>query len=117
METKIRLNKMHFYAFHGVMQQEKVIGNEFEVNITLKADLEAASMSDDVSDTVNYSDVYDLVNKEMKIPSNLIEHVACRICRKIREYYPVLSAVEVSVKKMHPPVNGEMESAEVIITC
>jgi|AGTN01.2.fsa_nt_gi dihydroneopterin aldolase len=115
MRTKINLDKMHFYANHGVLPQETVIGNEFEVSLTLEVDVFAACASDDVRDTINYADVFDLVKAEMQIPSKLLEHVAGRILEKLKEHYPQIAAIEVRVAKMHPPVNGEMEKAEISI--
>lgn len=116
MHTEIRLNKMRFYAFHGVMPQENSTGHEFEVNLSLEADVTSALESDEVEDTINYAEVFDLVKTEMKEPSKLIEHVAGRIFRKVKEQYPQLTAIEVRVAKLHPPVKGEMESAEIIVS-
>lgn len=115
MKTKIELSKMYFYAYHGVMPHEKVVGNEFEVSIVLEADLTAACASDDVKDTINYAELFDWVKTEMQIPSGLLEHVAGRIYERLTEQYPLISTLEVRVAKMHPPVNGEMEKAEIII--
>jgi len=115
MKTKIELHNMHFYAYHGVMAHEKVVGNEFEVSIALEADISAACASDDVNDTINYAGLFDLVKAEMYTPSLLLEHLAGRIFRRLSEEYPQISSLEVRVSKMHPPVKGEMEKAEIII--
>jgi dihydroneopterin aldolase len=115
MKTKIELHHMHFYAYHGVMPHEKLVGNEFEVSISLEADLLAACVSDDVNDTINYAALFDLVRREMQTPSRLLEHVAGRIFRRMRAEYPQISFLEVRVSKKHPPVKGEMEKAEIII--
>lgn len=115
MKTKIELSNMHFYGYHGVMPHEKVGGNAFEVSIVLEADITAACASDDVNDTINYADLFDWVKMEMQIPSGLLEHVAGRIYKRLTEQYPLISSLEVRVAKMHPPVNGDMEKAEIII--
>src|SRR5690554_1762396 len=108
MKTKIELHNMHFYAYHGVMPHEKLIGNEFEVSIALEADITAACASDDVNDTINYAALFDLVEREMQIPSHLLEHVAGRIFRRMRAEYPQISFLEVRLSKKHPPVKGKM---------
>lgn len=115
MKTSIELKNMRFFAHHGVLPQERVIGNEFVVNLKLETDFSAACKTDEVEDTLNYAHVFDLVKAEMQTPSNLLEHVAGRILRKIRETYPNLGAIEIRVAKMHPPVSGEAEMAEVVI--
>ena len=116
MKTKIELSNMRFYAHHGVLPQEKIIGNEFIVNLTLEADISSACVSDDVRDTINYADVFDLVKREMKQPSKILEHVAGRIMERLKEDYPAITTARVSVEKMHPPVNGEMEKAAIVLT-
>jgi len=109
MKTKMELSNLRFYAYHGLLPQETTIGNEFIVNLVLEADLSAACVTDNVADTINYAEVFNLVKTEMQIPSKLLEHVAGRIFRKLETNYPQLSAITVSVAKMHPPVEGEME--------
>jgi len=115
LKTKIELSNMRFYAYHGVLPQETLIGNEFEVTVILEADISAACRSDDVKDTLNYADLFDLVKKEMQTPSRLLEHVAGRIYSRLTGDYPHITSLEVRVAKMHPPVNGEMEKAVIIV--
>ena len=116
MKTRIELSNLRFYAHHGMLPHETAVGNEFIVNLMLEADLSAACVTDNVDDTINYADVFDLVKTEMQISSKLLEHVAGRIFRKLKEMYPQLSAITVSVAKMHPPVDGEMEKAVIVLT-
>ncbi len=116
MKTRIELSNLRFYAHHGVLPQETAVGNEFIVNLMLEADLSVACVTDNVDDTINYADVFDLVKTEMQIPSKLLEHVAGRIFRKLKETYPQLSAITVSVTKMHPPLCDEMEEASIVLT-
>lgn len=115
MKTVLKLSNMKFYAYHGVLPYERVAGGYFEVNLTIEADLSKATESDDLSDTLNYSDIYDLVKMEMQQPSQLIERVAGRIFNAIKDKYRVIDALEVRVAKLNPPVEGEAEKAEIII--
>ncbi len=107
---------MRFYAYHGVLPQEREIGNVFVVNMTLDADITAACRSDEVGDTINYAEVFELVKAEMQQPSKLLEHLAGRIMERVITVFPQISTVSVSVAKMHPPVNGEMEKAAIVLT-
>ncbi len=106
---------MRFHAYHGVLPQEKIIGGDFAVNLLIEVDLTDACNSDDVDDTINYADVYDLVKEEMNIASQLLEHIAGRIYRRIIVEYPKVLSLEVAVAKLNPPINGEMEKAEIVI--
>jgi dihydroneopterin aldolase len=115
MKTYIELKNMRFHAYHGVYAQEKKTGNEFRVDLKLEVDVSKACLSDSLEDTVNYSAVYDIVKHEIEIPSKLIEHVAYQIVAQIKNHFPEIETVEICLAKMAPPVNGEMEAAEIRI--
>ncbi len=116
METSIKLNDMQFYAYHGVLAQELIVGNHFVVNVHINADLSLACESDNVDDTINYAVIYDLVKAEMEHPSKLIEHVAMRIYKSIKTTFPEIINMEVRLTKNNPPIRGDVKSAEVIIS-
>lgn len=116
MKTSIRLNDMQFYAFHGVMEQETKVGNNYVVNICIEADLSKACETDNVDDTISYALVYDLVKWEMEQPSKLLEHVAMRMYKTIKNNFPQISSLEVCLAKNNPPICGEVKSAEIIIS-
>ena len=75
MNSYIFLDNVRFFAYHGVGQQEREVGNEFVINLKLKVDIARAAETDDVTHTVSYADVYENVKAEMEIPSKLLEHV------------------------------------------
>ena len=79
MKVQIELDSMNFYAFHGVAPQERTVGNTFIVDLLLTADVEAATVSDNLDDTINYAEVYAVVKQEMDRPSLLLEAVSGRI--------------------------------------
>jgi dihydroneopterin aldolase len=111
----IELKKMIFHAYHGVMEQERKVGNTFVVDLKLQLDLSEAIQSDNLEDTVNYAAIFELVKKEMAIPSNLLEHIAGRIIKKIKQNFPQITAIEIRLAKINPPVGGEIEAAAVIL--
>lgn len=116
MKTSIELKNMRFFAYHGVLAQERVIGNEFVVNVKIETDFLKAMDSDDVNDTLNYAEVYALVKVEMQQPSDLLEHVAGRIFNKLKQTFPQIKMLEVRLAKLNPPIVGEVEMAEIVIT-
>ena len=115
MTTKITLQAMKFYAYHGVLEQERRVGNTFVVDLTLTAPLEKAVQSDQLEDTINYAEVYELTKQEMNIPSQLLEHVAGRICRALRHHFPQIEQIEIRVRKLNPPFGGDVHSASVLL--
>ena len=114
MTVTITLETMKFHAFHGVTQEERTIGGLYFADISYSIDTKAVD-TDRIEDTVNYSELFDLVQEEMKKPSSLIEHVAGRISKAIRDRFPQIQALAVKISKRHPPVNGEMACASVTI--
>lgn len=102
----IELEGMEFKAYHGCLEQEKVRGNVFTVDFRGELDLSAAAESDNLADTLNYGEIYDIVADEMSIPSELLENVAGRIMKAIEAKFPELISFSVRVSKKRPPVEG-----------
>jgi len=115
MINRIELKDMKFYSYHGVMPQERCVGNTYIVNLLLTASLDKAMDSDDIKDTINYAEVYDVVKAEMEIPSNLLEHVAGRILKSLKRKFPALKEIKLKLEKCNPPFGGDVCSAAVII--
>jgi 7,8-dihydroneopterin aldolase/epimerase/oxygenase len=110
---KIILEQMEFYAYHGCFQEEQIIGNRFIVNLELETNTAAAEISDKLSDTVNYQQVYNLVKAEMETKSHLLENIARRIVDKVMSAFPVISGIKLRISKMNPPLGGKMNAVSV----
>ena len=111
----IELEGMEFKAYHGCLEQEKVRGNEFVVDFRGELDLSAAAESDNLNDTLNYAEIYDIVAYEMSIPSELLENVAGRIMKEIEKKFPQLVSFSVRVSKKRPPVDGVAQWSRVTL--
>ena len=105
----IELEGMEFKAYHGCLEQEKVRGNSFTVDFKGELDLSAAAESDNLNDTLNYGEIYEIVADEMSVPSELLENVAGRIMKVIESRYPELVSFSVRVSKKRPPVDGKVD--------
>lgn len=112
---QIILENIHFHAFHGVFPEENLVGNSFVISLTLDLDLQQASRTDELDDTINYQLIYDVVKAEMDIQSKLIEHVAGRILRSVMKTFPQVNKAEVRLKKINPPLGGQVESAVIVL--
>ncbi len=111
----IELENVRFHARHGVMKQERITGNEFEVNLKVKTDFASALESDNLDNTISYADIYDVIKTEMMKPSDLIEHVAGRILKRLIENWPQLDSIYLKVSKLNPPIPGEVAKASVVL--
>lgn len=105
--TEILLRDLRFYARHGVLEQERTVGNAYTVNLTLRlSDAGAAVFDDRLDGTISYAEVYALVREEMHTPSSLLEHVAGRILRRLFETFDLLEYAVVEVCKDNPPMSA-----------
>ena len=101
------------YAYHGCLSEETKIGSDYEVNVVVECDITPSSLSDELSQTVDYVSINAIVNQEMAIASKLLENVVARILENIIEDHSIISSVEVSVAKKNPPINGDVR--EVVV--
>ncbi len=116
MKGYITLERMKFHAHHGVMPQERRVGNDFEVTVCLQYPLDKAAISDDLADTLNYAEVYETVAAEMATPSQLLEHVAGRIIRALSTRFPQIEGGTVTVAKLTPPFKCQMSAVSVSLS-
>ena len=115
MKVTITIEAMKFHAYHGVMDVERVIGGTFLADISYVIETNAVE-SDNIKDTISYAEIFNLVKEEMEKPSMLIEHVAGRIMKALKNKFPQILEITVKISKLNPPVNGEAKKATVTIT-
>ena len=113
MTSKIIFENLKIYAYHGVLPEEKILGTYYILNVEIHADLSKAAESDDLSDTINYAEINDILHSEMAIPSQLLEHVIGRVIKKLKNTFPEISFVKVKLTKTNPPMKGEMDGVSV----
>lgn len=111
----IHLRGLRFYAYHGVMNEENVLGQQFIVDVDLYKNLEKAGSSDQVGDTINYAEVYQLI-KRIVIGERfqLLERLAEEIASQILQSFSC-EAIRVEVHKPQAPIPGIFEDASVEI--
>ena len=105
---KVILSDIRIYAFHGCMEEEERIGSDYIVNLEVETDMIKASASDDLYDAVDYVSLNAIVKEEMSVRSKLLEHVGQRIIGRVLKQFPKVEAIEVSVAKQNPPIEGDV---------
>ena len=113
---RIVLEGMRFYGFHGVNPEERVLGQEYLVDLAVEMDLTQAGASDRLEDTISYAHIYRAVRDVMEgEPRNLLEAAAQSVADRILSDFPV-DSVSIRVNKPHPPIRGSViENATVEI--
>ena len=110
---KIYLKNIRLYAYHGCMDEERKIGSDYLVNVKVGADLKTSTKTDNLKDTVDYVNLYNIVKEEMGRRARLLEHVAERIVNRVLEDHPSVINVSVKVAKCNPPIGGNVEEVAV----
>lgn len=114
MDT-ITLQGMHFYGYHGCLPKEQKTGQPFHVDAVLYADLAEAGASDDLADTIDYSQVYQIVQEIVERRKyRLIERLAAVIADEIMARFPV-EGVGITVHKPQAPIGGPFDDVAVTV--
>lgn len=99
----IHLHNLRFHAHHGLYEQEKIIGNEFEVSINIKH-YPVTEKITSLAQTINYAAVYQVVKQRMKQPTELLETLAQEIGELILDQFEQAEEVSFFIKKLYPPI-------------
>lgn len=111
----IYIDNIQLHAQHGVLPQEQLTGNDYSVSIRIEYDITKAMKTDNVDDTISYADVFDIIKKEMSIPSKLLEHVAGRIADRLTSQFSEISTIVLRITKLNPPMGADCSGAGVEI--
>jgi dihydroneopterin aldolase len=115
MPDKIILRGAQFHGKHGVSPEERIVGGRIIADVEIEYDLTRAGESDQIQDTISYSDVFKTVRHLVEdTESLLLEALARKIADALLEKFP-MTAVIVYVRKQPPPIRGVVESAGVEI--
>ncbi len=111
----IKLQQMEFRAYHGCYEMEQRVGNRFAVDLEICTELGGLAESDDVTQSVNYLTVYEIVREQMTVTRHTIEAVASQIIEAIRERFPQIIGIKCTVAKIAPPLGGKVERVSVTL--
>ncbi len=100
------ISEARFHAFHGVLEQERKVGNEFSVSLSVEVPDTVGMKEDCLEGTVSYADLYEIIADEMKKPRKLLEAVAVAIVNRIISEFKTVSSGSVTITKIHPPITG-----------
>ena len=113
---EIILKDLRFNAFHGVLDEERRLGNEFIVNLNVVVPFHFEIEDDCLEGTVSYEDLFKIIKEEMEIPRNLLEKVALRIGQRIKATFPRIENGTIEIEKVRPPIRNMIGKASVKMT-
>ena len=117
MSDQIRVTGIKAFGYHGVLPHEATEGQDFIVDLLITLDLRAASLSDDLTESINYADLAQIAHDNIVGERvQLIERLAGRIAEEISSTYSQITSVSVTVHKPQAPVTVDFEDISVTIT-
>ena len=111
--VEIYLKNVRCYSFHGCLKEESIIGSEYLVNLWVSGLLENSPVSDKIEDAIDYDFLNKIIKEEMSIPSKLLESVSHRILSRVLDEDKRVLEATISVSKICPPINGDVESVSI----
>jgi len=111
----IAVHGAEFFAYHGFYVEEQILGARFIVDAEVTFQPAADLKQDNISETVNYEEIYRVVSTQMKHTRKLIETVAQSIGEELKMKYPFVDSVKVTLSKMHPPLAGKVDRSSVTV--
>jgi dihydroneopterin aldolase len=113
---RITIRGLEVFAHHGLLPEEREQGQTFRFDIGLSLKDSAATVSDDIDDTVDYAAVCDLVAKVATAEThNLLEKLAAVVADEILERFPLAFKVKVRAAKTAPPISHPVGEVSVTV--
>lgn len=101
--VSVELQNIRMHAFHGIYHGEDRVGSEYELALKVHYD-EKANDFTEITNTVNYAELFAIVKEIMATPTALLEKVADNIIQRIHQRYPFITEALVSIYKLEPPI-------------
>lgn len=112
----IKINGIKTYAYHGVFEAERALGQFFIIDVVMYLDLKGASKTDDLEQTVHYGEAYAMIEAIIKDGQvNLIEHLAEKVSKALFDRYDKIMKTEVTIAKPNPPIEGNYDNVSITL--
>lgn len=101
----IDLKNLRFFADHGMYQEEKKVGNQFEVDISIACKSPKKTISS-INQTINYVEVYRILQEEFSQRKYLLETLAMQIAERLQQQFPEIEQLTIAIRKLNPPITN-----------
>lgn len=108
-KTIIGLRDLEVFAYHGYYPEERAKGNTFIINVQVTLN-SWPDTNDELNNTLNYEELYQICMDEMKITCKLLETVAVRIANEITSRYDIAGG-SIKIEKCQPPLEAKIKSS------
>ena len=101
----IQLNNLRFFAEHGMYEEERRVGNEFEVDVAVACQSPKNKITS-IDQTVDYVEVYRILKEEFAKRRQLLETMAMDIAERIQQQFDDIESVIITIRKLNPPITN-----------
>ncbi len=100
---QVNLQNLRFYAFHGVFPEERILGNWYQINLSVSVD-SVKEMKDDLGQTLDYGTLYLICKEVMSEPMDLLETLVEKMVERIQVLSTQITEIKVELSKENPPL-------------
>ena len=115
MTQTIYLVDILLHGYHGLFEEEKLVGNTFKINVTVVY-TPAHFPITNLSDTIDYGAVFSILKNQMEVTTPLLETLAANFCISVFEKFSTAHEISIHIQKMVPPIAGMVGSVAVGLT-
>jgi dihydroneopterin aldolase len=115
MTQTIHLVDILLHGYHGLFEEEKLVGNTFKINVTVVY-TPAHFPITNLSDTIDYGAVFQILQRHMQVATPLLETLAANFCTSVFEKFATAQEISIRIQKMVPPISGMVGSVAVGLT-
>jgi 7,8-dihydroneopterin aldolase/epimerase/oxygenase len=108
----IHLQNLQFKAYHGLYEEEKILGNHFTVNMIIQYQPQNLPIVS-INQTINYQTIFELVEQRMQIATELLETLVIDIAHKIFDAFLLVEEIDICIAKQNPPIQNFMGNVTV----
>lgn len=98
----IHLNNILFHSYHGMFKEERILGNNFELNVAIS--FEENGKITKLQQSIDYVSIYGIIKEVMDIPTQLLETVVQDLAEKFHQFDNKIKNVAINIKKLNPPI-------------
>lgn len=111
---KITLKSLAFHGRHGYYENERLEGNQFELDVSAEGNFRPSIKNDDLNSTFNY-EIVETVAKDVfeGTSEKLIETLCDKIGSEIFKQCENITTLSVSLRKLSPPIKTPAAYAEI----
>ena len=102
----IAVEGMAFYAYHGFYEEERILGNEYLVDIYVETNFSKAAVKDDLEETINYESIHLVAKSEMSRSTKLLETLCDRMAKRLKSQFANIETLKIRISKKNPPMKG-----------